>query len=141
MSAALPRAAAPLLGFARLLRHYCFPIAPEQIASFMRRGIGRLDALVEHSAGGGVDDAGDDLGQRRLAGAVLAKQRVDLALPEIEADVLDRRHAAIGLGDVLQPHDRVHQAPPGPTSMASTQSPPLEATKSLPSFSATLQTP
>ena len=36
MSAALPRAAAPLLGFARLLRHYCFPIAPEQIASFMQ---------------------------------------------------------------------------------------------------------
>ncbi|TGQ42552.1 VWA domain-containing protein [Mesorhizobium sp. M00.F.Ca.ET.216.01.1.1] len=34
--AALPRAAAPLLGFGRLLRRYGFPIAPEQVSSFMQ---------------------------------------------------------------------------------------------------------
>ena len=36
MSAALPRAAAPFLGFARLLRHHAFAIAPEQVTSFMQ---------------------------------------------------------------------------------------------------------
>ena len=32
----LPRAAEPLLGFARLLRRHAFPIAPEQVSSFMQ---------------------------------------------------------------------------------------------------------
>ncbi|TPJ73885.1 VWA domain-containing protein [Mesorhizobium sp. B2-6-2] len=32
----LPRAAAPFLGFARLLRRHAFPIAPQQITSFMQ---------------------------------------------------------------------------------------------------------
>ncbi|RVD35915.1 VWA containing CoxE family protein, partial [Mesorhizobium sp. M4A.F.Ca.ET.020.02.1.1] len=32
----MPRAAEPLLGFARLLRHHAFPIAPEQVSSFMQ---------------------------------------------------------------------------------------------------------
>ncbi|AZO74552.1 MAG: VWA domain-containing protein [Mesorhizobium sp.] len=32
----LPRAAEPLLGFARLLRHHAFPIAPEHVSSFMQ---------------------------------------------------------------------------------------------------------
>ncbi|TIL72981.1 MAG: VWA domain-containing protein [Mesorhizobium sp.] len=34
--AALPRAAAPLLGFGRLLRRYGFPVAPEQVSGFMQ---------------------------------------------------------------------------------------------------------
>jgi uncharacterized protein with von Willebrand factor type A (vWA) domain len=33
---ALPRAAAPLLGFGRLLRRYGFAVAPEQVAGFMQ---------------------------------------------------------------------------------------------------------
>ncbi|PDQ18945.1 VWA containing CoxE family protein [Mesorhizobium sanjuanii] len=33
---ALPRAAAPFLGFGRLLRRYGFPIAPEQVSGFMQ---------------------------------------------------------------------------------------------------------
>ncbi|RWN38769.1 MAG: VWA domain-containing protein [Mesorhizobium sp.] len=33
---ALPRAAAPLLGFGRLLRRYGFPVAPEQVSGFMQ---------------------------------------------------------------------------------------------------------
>ncbi|PBB13329.1 VWA containing CoxE family protein [Mesorhizobium loti] len=32
----LPRAAAPFFGFARLLRHHAFPIAPEQVTGFMK---------------------------------------------------------------------------------------------------------
>ncbi|PAQ09167.1 VWA containing CoxE family protein [Mesorhizobium temperatum] len=35
-AAALPRAAAPLLGFGRLLRRYGFPVAPEQVSGFMQ---------------------------------------------------------------------------------------------------------
>ncbi|RWN98116.1 MAG: VWA domain-containing protein [Mesorhizobium sp.] len=34
--AALPRAAASLLGFGRLLRRYGFPVAPEQVSGFMQ---------------------------------------------------------------------------------------------------------
>ncbi|MCF6116183.1 VWA domain-containing protein [Mesorhizobium muleiense] len=34
--AALPRAAAPLLGFGRLLRRYGFPVAPQQVSGFMQ---------------------------------------------------------------------------------------------------------
>lgn len=33
---ALPQAAAPLLGFGRLLRRYGFPVAPEQVSGFMQ---------------------------------------------------------------------------------------------------------
>lgn len=33
---ALPRAAAPLLGFGRLLRRFGFPVAPEQVSGFMQ---------------------------------------------------------------------------------------------------------
>jgi uncharacterized protein with von Willebrand factor type A (vWA) domain len=32
----LPRASAPFLGFARLLRRHAFPVAPEQVTSFMQ---------------------------------------------------------------------------------------------------------
>ena len=44
-------------------------------------------------------DAGDDLHQRRFAGAVLADQHVDGAGPHFEVDVLDRHRAGIDLGD------------------------------------------
>ncbi len=42
-------------------------------------------------------DAGEDLHQRRLAGAVLAHQRVNFARTQIEADVRQRRDAAKAL--------------------------------------------
>ena len=45
-------------------------------------------------------DAGDDLDQRGLAGAVVAEQADHLAAPEAEVDVLQDAHAAEGLGDV-----------------------------------------
>ena len=46
-------------------------------------------------------DAGQDLHQRRFAGAVLAHQRVNLAGHELEPDVAQRAHAGEGLADVL----------------------------------------
>ena len=60
----------------------------------------------------GLDDAGDHLGQRRLARAVLAEQRMHLAAMKREGDVLHGRHAAILLGRVAHLHDRRHVPPP-----------------------------
>ena len=46
----------------------------------------------------GRDDAGEDPDQRRLAGAVLAEQRHDLAGGDREARLVERAHAGEGLG-------------------------------------------
>ena len=63
-------------------------------------GSGKRDlaAVIADRALVGLDDAGDDLDQRRLAGAVLAEHGVDRALAAGEIDVLQRPHAAIALG-------------------------------------------
>ncbi len=46
-------------------------------------------------------DAGHDLDQGRLAGAVLAQQRVDLAASQLEGDVVERQRGSELLRDVL----------------------------------------
>jgi hypothetical protein len=51
-------------------------------------------------------DAGEDLHQGALAGAVLADQAVDLPRPEVELDVVERGRAAEPLGDPAQPQER-----------------------------------
>ena len=60
--------------------------------------------------------AGHDLDQRRLAGAVLAHQRVDLAGIDPEIDALERPNARKGLGDADHFNSRrggfAHPAPP-----------------------------
>ena len=50
---------------------------------------------------------GQDLEQRRLAGAVLTEQAVDLAGVEIERDVVQRLHAGVELGDPGDPQQRL----------------------------------
>ena len=64
------------------------------------------DAVDRHGARGQRHDARHDLGQRRLAGAVLADQRMDLAAPQVEIDALDGGHAGIELGGPAQRQDR-----------------------------------
>ena len=54
----------------------------------------------------GPVDAGDEMHQRRLAGAVLADQRMDLAAPHLERDVVDGPHAREGLDDVADGQTR-----------------------------------
>ena len=49
---------------------------------------GELDGAAIRRLG-----AGEDLEQRRLAGAVLAEQRVDLSGSDLEVDVLERLDA------------------------------------------------
>ena len=65
-----------------------------------------LLAEDEHPAGVGLVEAGQDLDQRRLAGAVVADQTEHLAGAEVERDVLERCHHTEALADVLDA-DRV----------------------------------
>ena len=58
-----------------------------------------------------VDDAADDVDQRRLAGAVRAEQTENLAAPDLEIRVLQRLEAGrIGLRQILDRDDRLHEA-------------------------------
>ena len=57
----------------------------------------------------GLDHAGDDLDQRRLAGAVLAQDRMNRSLPAGEVDVLQGAHAAVALRDAAHLEQR-HRA-------------------------------
>ena len=68
------------------------------------RDAGQLDRLAvdEDQAAGRLLDAGEDLHQRRLAGAVLAHQDVDLARQHIEGDVVEGRGPREDLGHVLR---------------------------------------
>src|SRR5207237_903040 len=54
----------------------------------------------------GLEDAGDDLDQRRLAGAVVADDRVHLAVAELEIRLAQRDHAAEMLGDCARLEQR-----------------------------------
>ena len=70
-----------------------------------RDGLGRRVELVDDPidldlAGIGPIDAGQDVAQRGLAGAVLTEQRVDLAAAQLEVDVGERHHAVEALRDV-----------------------------------------
>ena len=55
-------------------------------------------------------DAREHLHQRRLAGAVLAADGVDLARLDREVDVAQRLDAGERLGDAAHLQDRVHRA-------------------------------
>ncbi len=65
-------------------------------------------AVEQHFAGRELVHAGQRLGQRRFAGAVLADDGVDLAGLQREIDVLDRGHAAKFFGGFAQFEDRAH---------------------------------
>ncbi len=55
--------------------------------------------------------AGDGAQRRRLAGAVGADQRDDLALVDRERDALERLDRAVGGADVLEFEQRRHAQP------------------------------
>ena len=54
----------------------------------------------------GCHAAGDDLDQRRFAGAVVAEERDNLAATDGEADAAQRFDGAEMLGDALKPEQR-----------------------------------
>ncbi len=75
---------------------------PAAMASSGRRSRSRL-AVEDHLAGVGLDEAGQDLHQGRLAGAVLAEQAVQLALlRRSRIDAIVGPHRAEVLVDVPQ---------------------------------------
>ena len=61
-----------------------------------------------------LDDAAERLDQRRLAGAVLAEQREDLAGVEIERDAAQRRDAAEPLDHVVESGSGAGPSPGSP---------------------------
>ena len=70
-------------------------------------GVGIVGGAVEgHGAGVGRVDAREHLDEGRLAGAVLAEEREDLAPAQVEADVGDGARAAEGLGHSVEGQDR-----------------------------------
>ena len=79
--------------------------------------IGR--AVDEDLAAIGPEQAAQHLDERRLAGAVLAQQRHDLAPPHVEADALERPCGAERLHDVVEPEVTFcHAIPPPQTASA-----------------------
>ena len=72
-----------------LLEHH----GDAEMARLQRRSRRDRPAVDEHRARGQRHHARHDLGQRRLARAVLADQRVNLAAPQLEIDAVDRRDA------------------------------------------------
>ena len=62
-------------------------------------------AADRHAAPVGLEHVGQDLDEGRLAGAVLAQQRHDLAARDVEAHALQRARAAEGLVDVVETKD------------------------------------
>ena len=79
----------------------------------------------QHATGGRALEAGDDAQQRRLATPRRAEHRHELALPEGQADVVERDHRAEAVGDVLDGDGRGLLAHSGTTS--ATSSSPLAA--------------
>jgi len=69
----------------------------------LARGDGlQLGVADADRAAVGRVDAGDDLDQRRLAGAVLAEQRMHLAGVHVEVDVAQHPDAGEGLRDAAE---------------------------------------
>ncbi len=85
----------------------CWWTVPIPRSSAVARGRDRrLDALDEDRAGVGAVQAGEDPDQRRLAGAVLAEQAVNLAPPERQVDPVVGEHSGEGLRDPHELDDR-----------------------------------
>jgi hypothetical protein len=61
-----------------------------------------LLALPTDRAAVGRVEPGDDLDQRRLAGAVVAEEADDLVVPDHEADVLERSYVVERLRDAIE---------------------------------------
>ena len=78
----------------KVLEHH----ADAELLRDARAGDPHRLAVPENLAGIGLQRAEQHLDQRRLAGAVLAEQRVDLALGDVEVDMIARRQRAEYLG-------------------------------------------
>ena len=88
-------------------------------------------AVQDDLAGGRLVHAGDQLHERRLAGAVVADERDDLTGIDIERDLLERDHRAELLADAVELDERLqlgHSASlPSPVQIPATSGSPPAA--------------
>ena len=70
-----------------------------------------LLAADEDVAAGRLDHAGEDLDQRRLAGAVVADQADHLAAVDMQVDAAEREDAPVGLGHFAEFDQSVGHGP------------------------------
>ena len=82
--------------------------ADADVLAFAHRGERGGAAVEGDLAGRGREGAGDDVDQRRLAGAVLADEADDLARRDAEVDAMQHGHVAEALRDSADLEDRVH---------------------------------
>ena len=82
-------------------------MAMPRAALVVHRAVGDVDAVEKHAAAVGAMDAHQDLHQRRLAGAVLAEQRVDLARQQVEIDPAEHLRLAEALDDPAHRDERL----------------------------------
>ena len=77
-------------------------------AAWAACGLAKLTRLAGECDGPGIGRlrAGQDLQKRRLAGAILAEEGVDLGGAHFEVDGLERAHAGKGLGNPLHAQKR-----------------------------------
>ena len=89
--------------------------ADPELRPLLGRDVGDGAAVEPHDAASGVPRPGDDAQDRRLAGAVGAEQREHLAASDLEADVEQHLHRAVGEVDVgdLQGRDVRRATPAG----------------------------
>src|SRR5699024_2183742 len=83
-----------------------------QTAQSVRRLGGDITAIERHAPGRGLIDAGDQVEQRRLAGAVGADDGIDLAALYLEIQILDCQHAAEFLAQAAYGQQTVRHASP-----------------------------
>ena len=92
-----------VLGHGQVRRQAQLLVDDGDAGALGRDRVGDLDRLAvdqDLAAGIGVVGAREDLHQGRLAGAVLAHQRLDLAAPGLELYAVQRLHAREGLADL-----------------------------------------
>ena len=68
----------------------------------MRRERGYVLAFKQHAAGSREQTAGDDIEERRFAGAIGSDETGDLALGDGKADIIDSKEAAKAHDDVFE---------------------------------------
>ena len=88
------------------MKCWCTMPIPASIASFGELERDAARPLTRISPSSGLVEPVEDVHQRRLAGAVLAEQRVHLAAAQVEVDVVVRDDSGEVLRDPAQLEDR-----------------------------------
>ena len=97
---ALPVAVGDVVRGARLVAAESLEDERDAPLQLIARQVAQVDAVEQDAALVGVVEAGQQLHQRRLAGAVLAHQRDRLAGRDVQVDAAQRRLGGAGIAEV-----------------------------------------